>query len=226
MVLRRFHPLALLLLSLLLSACGYQLTTELGPAGAGEFVGEITFTADDQAALAEANTTPQAFCEDFQARGLLPGGHALAYEEREEDFRCMVTVPFGSLDELRALYAELDGVTVNTLDLSGDRLTYDLTVQVASSAESAQVGGASQLRWVLRPPGTVVEHNAADDENDTLVWNVAFDQPMSVRAVTTISVMDRLQGAAGWLIGLVCLVGVIIVAVVVMSLLRRRPARP
>ncbi len=222
MLLRRFRPLAMLTLAALLSACGFQLTTDLGPSGSGTFTGEVEFSADDQAALADGGSTPQAFCEDFQARGLLPAAYPLTYEQRDDAIQCIVKVPFKNLDELRAAYAQLDGVTVNQLDLSDDRLTYDLTINVASADASAPIGQAGQLNWVLQPPGTVTVHNDNNDVNDALTWNIPLDQPTNVHAVATISLADRLGGLGGWIIGLVCVVTIAIAGVAGFVLLRRR----
>ncbi len=219
------HAVALLALGLLLSACAYQLTTDLSADGNGQFIGERYFHANDRAALQDDGTTPQAFCEDFQARGRLPA-QQLTYEEHEDAFRCKVTLSFGSLDELRGIHAQLDGVTVNELALTGDKLTYDVSILMASSPGSAQVGAAEQLNWVLRPPGTVSTHNADDDQNDQLTWNIAYDTPVTAHAESTISLTDRIGGLVPWLVGLACVVGLIIVAVAALTIMRCRPARP
>lgn len=235
MNLRRVRPLTLLV-GLVLAACTFQVSTTINPTGAGELRSEIGFTAADKEMLKSLDTSPDKFCADSQSKGDLPEGSPVTVEERGDETWCVVTVAFANLEELQKTYTDMQGLTINQLELTPTSFTYDVDISFTGD-QTSQVGADTVLfRWVVTPPGTVTDHNADEVDGDALIWNVGIGETVNAHIVTTISPVQALGGVGGglpsWLIptviGLCCclllLVAVVVVVVVVMR--RRQSAAP
>jgi hypothetical protein len=230
MTLRRVRALSLLA-GLLLAACTFQVNTTIGTSGAGELRSEIGFTAADKDMLKTVATSPDKFCADAQSGGDLPADSPVTVEERGDETWCVVTVPFANLDELRGTYEGMQGVTINSLTLTGTSFTYDVDIAFTGDQENQPGADQAIFRWQVTPPGTIVEHNADEADGNTLTWNLGIGEKVTAHVVTTISPVQALGGAGGglpgWLIPsvvalcccLLLLVAVVVIGVVVM---RRR----
>lgn len=164
---RRRLLLASLLAAALLSACQLRSVTTIGPSGAGEFRTEIGFTPDERQRLEEQGANPEDFC----AVGRTPAGMVVLEEQRGEDTWCINIHSFSNMDQLRALYSEEEGITVNRLEIVEDRLYYDIALDTASPDSS--LSGFSSITWTLAVPGTLLEQNAATHSSASATWEVA-----------------------------------------------------
>ncbi len=229
--LRRVRPLTLLA-GLLLAACTFQVNTTITPSGAGELRSEIGFTAEDKEMLQTIDTSPEKFCADAQSGGDLPADAPVTVEERGDETWCVVTVPFASLDELRNSYEAMQGVKINSLELTPTGFVYD--VDLSFTGDQGNTPGVDQalFKWQVTVPGTVTDHNADEVDGNTLTWNMAFGESVNARVVTTISPVESLTSAGGlpsWVIPSViglccCLLLLVVIVVVVVVVLQRRKA--
>ncbi len=171
--------------ALALSACSLELNTTIAADGSGTYGIEVGLTKTDQDMLTSLGSSADEFCEDMQTEGELPEGAAVTREQRGDDLYCVMVAPFSSLQQLRDLYADGDGITVNALELSNGRLVYDVDVDMSGSGQ--EVGDFSlDMVWKLTVPGTLGEHNADEVEGNTLIWRLNQGESRNLRAASTV----------------------------------------
>ncbi|MFZ5878201.1 MAG: LppM family (lipo)protein [Chloroflexota bacterium] len=167
-------------LALLLSACKVNFITEISGNGSGKYIQEIGFQGDE-ASMAGLSSAGENFCADQNQE--TPPGTSIRQETRNEtETWCIYETPFGSLDELKAIYGTTDTV-VNDISLANGKLTYDITLDLAGDSNAPT--GAEML-WIVTLPGSVVEHNSTLQEGNTLTWQLMAGQPNSIRAVSEV----------------------------------------
>jgi hypothetical protein len=163
--------LQIILLSIMvifLTACNVRIATTIEESGAGQYGFEMGFTPGDQDALEDLDSSPEQFCQEMQTGGDLPPGASLTVEQRDEDIYCVMTQPFTSLTELRSLYSEGSGITVNALDIADNTLTYD--IDMVMNEDDTTGAGFVDMAWQVTVPGTVSKHNADSVNGNTLTW--------------------------------------------------------
>ena len=206
--------------SLLLAACNVNMATDINADGSGEMRTEIGLTQADKDSLAGMSGGEIAdWCTQITSTTDLPQGMQFTQEERGDETWCIATVPFSSLEELRGLYADSSGISVDRLEMVGGRFYYDLTLDNSSSG--AGMFGIN-MTWQLQAPGTVASHNADTLDGRTLIWHLTSGGPSRLQAESAVggTISPALIVA---LIGLGCLcfVGVVVIVVVVVLLVRR-----
>lgn len=185
MNLKRWSLPRLAAVALLLSACTFQFNTALQADGSGEFRTEVGFTKAEQDALSTVGSSPKQFCQDMSNNQNL-GQAPIRVEERGDEVWCVIALPFANLDELRTIYTNMQGVTVNTLSRTGDRFIYDVDINL-SSPDTPELGDfKAEYSWQVVMPGTVAEHNADSANGSTLNWDLATNEPVNARAVSTL----------------------------------------
>jgi len=168
------------LAALLLNACTIQIATVIKDDGSGSYGFEMGFNQEDQDALAGFDTSPDAFCQEMQSGGDLPQGATITTEERGGEIYCVMQAPFTNLAELRTLYVDGDGVTVNTLEIANGALTYDIDVNMTSGDTGGIDPGAINMAWKVTVPGTVGNNNADSVEGNTLTWTLTPGQNRNI----------------------------------------------
>jgi hypothetical protein len=182
---RRLRLLGLGTLALVLTACTINFNTVIQPDGSGIWKTEFGLNEQDISMLESSGSSAEQFCNDMESD--LPEGGSIALEERGQERWCVASAPFATLDDLRTIYEEMDGVTVNALAIEGGEFVYDLVVDMSSEGNSPMGGFTPSMTWIVTAPGRVIETNATQQDGQQLSWSMTTDQPLSatVRSNTT-----------------------------------------
>ncbi len=222
----RTLPFALLTASTFLLAACHQLhsITEVRPDGSGELRTEVGFTAEERQNLEDQSGGSQDFCNTQQATS----DATVTEEQRGGETWCITTRKFADLDELKRLYTEQKGVTVNRLEIAGGKFYYD--VDVDTSSPDSGLANVTALTWTVTLPGTPITHNAAQVEGKTLVWTLApksgtVNLRAESEAIRPDSSLPLLPLALGGVMVL-CLCGVALLGGVGAFFLLRRSRQP
>jgi hypothetical protein len=166
---RRWLPLLLAAGTLLLAGCKFQATTQVQGNGRGELRTEVGFTAEERQNLEKQNSAqPQDFCN---TSGQSSPGVSVTEEQRGDETWCITTTRFKDLEQLRGLYLQKKGLTINRLEISADRFYYDLDID--TSSQDSSFSGFSAITWSVILPGAPLEHNATQADGKTLTWTIA-----------------------------------------------------
>ncbi len=186
--------------ALILAACNVRVTTDIGESGSGQYGFEMGFTQDDQESLAALDYTPEQLCQEMQSEGGLPDGATITSEQRGDEMYCVMAQPFDDLAELKSLYTEGEGITVNTLELANGKFTYDIDVALETQDTSAT--GVVDMEWEVTVPGTVGNHNADSVEGNTLRWKLTPGEGRNMHVESSIGILsgDTLY----YIIGAIC----------------------
>lgn len=204
----------------LLAACQFQAHTTVQPDGAGELRTEVGFTVEErQNLIQQGSNTATDFCSTAQTR---PRSVTVTEEQRGTDTWCVTATRFSNLDELQQLYTEQKGVTVKRLALADGKFEYE--VELDTSSADSSLANFTAITWTVTLPGAPLNHNAAEEDGQTLTWSVT---PKSgVVQLRAESEVEQVGGA--WLtslvIGLVAAGGVLVGVVVAVLVLRWRRA--
>jgi hypothetical protein len=216
--------LALAVCALLLAACQFRATTRINPDGSGELRTEVGFTAEERANLESQSSggSAQDFCN---TQGQTRAAVAVTEEQRGDETWCVTTTQFDSLDELRELYEEQEGITINRLEVAEDRLHYD--VEMDTSSQGSGFSAFNAITWTVTLPGAPTNHNADDAEGNALTWSVTPQSGVvNFRAESAAesprSLLPLVIG--GVIVGGVC--GVVLLGGVGAMFLMRRSHRP
>jgi hypothetical protein len=206
--------------SLLLAACNVNLATEVNADGSGQMRTEIGLTQADKDSLASMSGGEVTdWCTQITSSSELPQGMQFTQEERGDETWCIATMPFSSLEELRSLYADSSGISVDRLEMVGGRFYYDLTLDNSSSG--AGMFGIN-MTWQLQAPGTVGDNNADTVDGRTLTWHLTSGGSSRLQAESAVGgAISPTLIAAIFGLGCLCLVGVVVIVVVVILLVRR-----
>ncbi|HNT25272.1 MAG TPA: hypothetical protein PKM21_12945 [Anaerolineales bacterium] len=213
----------LVIAALLLSACTINLKTIINADGSGQSISEFGFNPEDLSSLTSYGfTTVEEYCNESASD--MPANTTIAVEQRGEETFCILSVPFASLEELKATYQDGE-VTINRLEIVDEVLYYD--VSLTPSEETAVTEAA--INWILVVPGSIQSHNATSVEGNTLTWE------MNSGTITNMQVQSNLKAPLlggmdiGTYVGialacLCCLVVIGLIAVVVFIVLRKQKA--
>lgn len=203
------NRIALISLTLLLAACQFQAHTTVQPGGAGELRTEVGFTAEERNNLIQQGTSSATdFCNGAQQslRNV-----TVTEEQRGALTWCVTATRFRNLDELRGLYAERKGVTVNRLEVKDERFEYDIDLDTSSSDSS--LANFTAITWTVTLPGAPLTHNATQATGNTLTWAVTPKSgAVQLRAESAVErtgvdwsspVVIALVAASGVLLGIV-----------------------
>jgi hypothetical protein len=169
---RRFSLISFGLISaMLLAACQFQATTQIDPAGSGDFRSETGFNAEERQNLEEQSEgDPGNFCNIPATQGQVPSNVTVTEEMRGDQTWCVTTTTFNNLNELRDLYEGNGTITVNRLEVSGNTFYYDVDINVDNG--DAALSNYESATWRVIVPGTVTNHNATSAQSNTLTWDL------------------------------------------------------
>lgn len=225
--------LAIACASVLLAGCQMNVITQIDSSGAGTLTTEVGMTPDEVAQLQSlGGKTDGGACSAFSS-SQVGAADAPAFEEeaRGEETWCVAVVPFEDLDELEALYREMEFVRIRELVLREGLLVYDLEVDTQGSGEATAPVGVT---WMLDLPGKLGSHNADSVEGKRLTWTLEPNTVTEVQASSDLfapSLPFGLGGSEGMIVAAVacaCCGGVLllVVALVVVLLVRRKRSEP
>lgn len=150
---------------LLLAGCHkLEATTKIESNGSGELQMGVGFSAEERANMEKQNSNPQDFCNVSQT----PPNVTVTEEQRGEETWCITTMRFKDLEQLRSLYGQRKGITINRLEISNGKFYYDVDVDTLS--ETSNFSAFTSLTWSVVLPGAPIEHNADHMEENTLTW--------------------------------------------------------
>lgn len=164
--------------ALLLSACQVNFITDIQSNGSGIYTQEIGFQGDE-ASMAGLGDAGEDFCAN-QNDEMPPGTTTRQETRNENETWCIYETPFNSLDDLKAIYGMTD-TRINDISLADGKLTYDITLDL--SGDSGAPMGAD-IFWIVKMPGTIIENNASEQNDNTLTWKMLVGQVNNIRAVS------------------------------------------
>jgi hypothetical protein len=151
--------------ALLLAGCHkIQATTQINPDGSGALQVEIGFSAEERANLEKQNANSQDFCNTAQTSPNVK----VTEEQRDDETWCITTTHFKNLDELRKLYGQRTGFSINRLEISNGKFYYDVDIDTLS--ESSSFSKLTDIQWSVVLPGEPISHNADQTDGNTLTW--------------------------------------------------------
>jgi hypothetical protein len=212
---KKMKRLALLisLAALALSACTIQIRTDITETGAGTWRAEMGFSPEDKTLIAGLGSTPEQFCADAAAEGDLPPGVTSSFETRADGDWCVFTQTFASLEELRTIYNNGDGILVNRLEILDGVLYYDVTVDTGSAGDFASIeemGASIDMAWIVTFPGNVTSQNATTFEGNTFTWTLTPGTPANIQAQSSLGGFG--SGAALWIVLAACCLCLLVLA--------------
>lgn len=239
----RMRWLLVVVLATSLAGCSLDSTTQITDNGDGSLSTALGLTQTDMATLAELGLgSDQDICQRVEARTQLPEGGTITEQQLGDTTWCQVTVPFEDLQRLQDLYQEYGNVKVNQLQLADGEFIYDVDVDLTDvSTEGVDPAVLDSLQiamdWKLAPPGANVANNADQVADGSLVWHLEMGQVTHVHAETRVTsptaaplIQPTTAGVPSlfWILGilLLCVVGLVLLAAVVILLIDRSRHRP
>jgi hypothetical protein len=162
------HSLKLVVLvigAFVLAGCHkLEVTTKIEPNGSGELRMGVGFSAEERANMEKQNSNPQDFCNTSQT----PPNVTVTEERRGDETWCTTTTRFKNLEQLRSLYEQRKGIKINRLEISKGKFYYDVDIDTLSADSS--FSAPTDITWSVVLPGTPIEHNADQADENTLIW--------------------------------------------------------
>jgi hypothetical protein len=171
-----------LIFSILLVGCHKLVaTTQINPDGSGKFRTEVGFSAEERENLEKESNKPDDFCNTAET----PPNITVTEEQREDETWCITTASFNDLDELRDLYQQREGLTINHLEIIGGTLYYDIEIDTLS--EDSSFSTLSEITWTVILPDIAMNHNADRANGSMITW-----APASKSGVINMSAQSRI----------------------------------
>ncbi|MGH9838210.1 MAG: family 43 glycosylhydrolase [Blastocatellia bacterium] len=139
----------------LLISTGCLTQTVVSSDGSGEISMLFPLTED------EVKSDPKRVCSDLRPD---PRFTAQASKNGDQTW-CFQAARFADPSDLRQLYLEMGGVTVNQLEIRENKFIYDIRIKPSTRA---------QFTWIVKMPGRIINHNASVVEGNTLKWEDLF----------------------------------------------------
>lgn len=147
--------------------CKLNAITTIKPDGSGEWRTEAGFTAEERKNLESQSNAPAT--QDFCNSRTTLQGVTVTQEMRGDETWCISSQPFRSLDDLRGVLEQKHGLTINQLEIKGDRFVYDIDIDTVS--KDSDYSSLTGLNWTLVLPGDPISHNADSADGRTLTWS-------------------------------------------------------
>jgi hypothetical protein len=158
-----------------LSACTISITTKVNPDGSGEYGMIFKFTKAEVELLTSYGLNSETICSDIQQQGeSFPQGYNLEQEQHGDETWCVTGYKFSTLEELKTSFSG-EGFTINTLELTDDKFTFDATVKL-NSADTGELPFPVTMEFLLTAPGPITDHNADKIEGTTAIWELELDK--------------------------------------------------
>jgi len=142
-----------------------QATTKVESNGSGELQMGVGFSVEERANLEKQNNNSQDFCNTSQT----PPNIEVIEEQRGDETWCITVTPFENLEQLRGLYEQRKGISINRLEIADGKFYYDVDLDTLS--ETSDFSTLTSITWSVILPGTVIDHNADQVDQNTLTWN-------------------------------------------------------
>ncbi len=235
------------ILSLLLTACSISITTKVNGDGTGEMGFAYKFTKDDLSQLGTYGMNADTICTDLQSQSGgtsgVPSDFTLKQETHGAETWCVAAKQFDNLDTLKTEISG-SGFTINTMDISGGKFTFDGTADMTSS-DTGSMPLSITISYELTTPGSIDKSKSdADSYNgNTATWNLVLGQTKSMHLESSTKggggsgginlggggSGSKVAGVSIWIIVVAlccCLLLVVIIVVVIFFVMRRKPKQP
>src|SRR5512145_2677544 len=167
----KFWPVVLILLAaLVLSACTIDITTLINPDGSGSLGMTYKLTTNDLESLEGFGMEKDTICEQM---GEESNDLTFTQEEHGEETWCVATQPIATLEEMKSEMGG-DGFTINTLEISGNKFTFDAVADMSQQEGQTEAFDLSILKisYPMTPPGKVSNHNGNSISGNTVTWEL------------------------------------------------------
>ncbi|MCI0551112.1 MAG: hypothetical protein L0287_09165, partial [Anaerolineae bacterium] len=141
-----------------------EAVTAITPHGSGVLGMGIGFSPEERANLEKQNNNSQDFCNTAQP----PPNATVIEQQRGEETWCITTTEFETLEELRNLYGQREGIKINRLEISDGKFYYDVDIDTLSESSSFSI--PTEITWSVVLPGAPISHNADQVNGNTLTW--------------------------------------------------------
>jgi len=206
----------------LLAACQFQAITTIQSDGSGELRTEAGFSAEERQNI--ENQSGDSGSSDFCNSSKDTADMTVTEEQRGDETWCVTTTKFDNLDELRKLYEQKKGLTVNRLEIADSKFYYD--IELDTSSKTSDFSTFNAITWTVTLPGTPSYYNTEQAEGNTITWN---PEPRSgtvnLRAESAVNKTDSASPLLINLAIMLCLCGVVVLGSVGGFFLMRRLRR-
>lgn len=219
------RTLIFLLMCLVLTSCTMQVSSTIRPDGSNDLRIEMGFSAADKEMMGSMGGSTANVCSEMEGESDLPAGTTFTSEERGDETWCIMTINYGSLEELQMMLEEGDGITVNRLEILDGKLYYDLSVDMSTEQFTDGDTFPMAMKWQVTVPGRVGENNADEVEGKTLTWELPVGEIANIQVESSLSgggLPEWISWLVPVLICLCCFGFVVVAAVVIFVLVRRR----
>lgn len=173
---KRVLPLLLAVLMMLLAACTIRTVTDVKADGSGAFTMEFGFTDAELTSMEQFGVSSDTgVCSMSESMGAdVPADITFEEVKRGDTTWCTYTKSFKNLDEMKAYFAsEMEGMTVNRLEIKDGKFYYDITPgDTSSMSDTSGLPFTMDFSWIVKVPGTVGTNNATKVEGQTLTWDL------------------------------------------------------
>ena len=167
MQIRHNAKFLLICTALLLTGCHkLEATTTVQPGGFGELRMAVGFSAEERANMEKQNGNSQDFCNTSQT----PPNVKVTEEQRGEETWCITATQFKNLNELRDLYEQREGITINRLEISDGKFYYDVDIDTLSEGSSFAM--LTEITWSIALPGAPISSNSDEVNGHTITWKL------------------------------------------------------
>lgn len=169
-----------LMVVFLLTACSISITTKINADGSGELGFTYKFTQDDLTQLGGMGLNADTICTDLQSQGgTMPEDQTFKQEKHGDETWCVASQKFDNLETSKAGLSAA-GLTINTLEINADQLTFDAVVDLSGQDTTGMENMPVTINYELTVPGKITNHNANKLNGNTAVWNLTLSAATNI----------------------------------------------
>lgn len=228
---KRWLTALIVLAALLLSACTIDITVMVNPDGSGSMGMTYKMTAEDLESLEGMGMAKETICSQMEE----DGEFTFTQETHGDEIWCVATKPVATLDALKTEMGG-DGFTINKLEISGDKFTFDADADM-SNQEGTEGFDLAMLKitYSLTAPGKVTSHNGDSISGNTVTWELPLGSSKNLHIESQVGESSGLDfgslgssdGNVPYILGALltcccCLIVIVIIVVVVVLVMRRK----
>ncbi len=233
---------AFVILSMLLTACSISITSKVNADGTGELGFAYKFTKDDLSQLSGMGMSGDTICSELQTQGGsdMPADFTFKQETHGDETWCVGSKTFSTLDALKSEISG-DGFTINTMEISGGKFTFDANADM-TSADTGGMPLTITINYDLTAPGSIDKgkSNADSYNGNTATWALPLGSTKAMHLESStkgggggglnLGGGGKVAGLPSWLAIVIvvccCLLLLVVIVVVVFFVMRRKPKQP
>lgn len=171
----KFLFVTLLVAALVLAGCTIAITTKVNKDGSGAMGFAYKFNKADLDSLSQYGMNAATICNDLTSQGgsTTPADLTLNQEQHGDEVWCVAEKTFATLDELKSELGSGSGFTINTMEISGDKFTFDADVDMSGqTGDTSSIPLEIKINYEFTAPGKVSNHNGDSIKGNTVTWDL------------------------------------------------------